>query len=415
MADFEIVSDFNPSGDQPRAINELVDGINSNIKHQTLLGVTGSGKTYTIAKVIEKVQRPTLVISHNKTLAAQLYGEFKSLFPNNAVEYFISYYDYYQPESYMPVTDTFIEKDFSMDEEIDRLRLKATSSLVERSDVIVVSSVSCIYGLGSPEEYKNQIISLKKGENINRRQLTESLVDIYYQRNDQVLERCNFRIMGDIFEIFPAYEQNAIRVDIFDNNRTDQFKIWEDIGEKLDEFNTKSFTGTLEDTYNRNKLYFDEITNYEKKEIPATFYIHSWELTPELMPRIKLSKKDNFITYHNIEKAYEWADLLIGRAGAMTVSESSAIGLPSILIPFPHAMDNHQWFNAQFLAKKGGAKVILDKDLTPEILSKAIKEIFLKEGKLSEMAEAAFDETFLNATQNVAKFCYEKIGHNFSC
>ena len=142
MADFKLISDFNPSGDQPRAINELVDGINSNIKHQTLLGVTGSGKTYTIAKVIEKVQRPTLVISHNKTLAAQLYGEFKSLFPNNAVEYFISYYDYYQPESYMPVTDTFIEKDFSMDEEIDRLRLKATSSLVERSDVIVGSSVS---------------------------------------------------------------------------------------------------------------------------------------------------------------------------------------------------------------------------------------------------------------------------------
>ena len=149
MADFKLVSDFNPSGDQPRAINELVDGINSEIKHQTLLGVTGSGKTYAIAKVIEKVQRPTLVISHNKTLAAQLYGEFKSLFPNNAVEYFISYYDYYQPESYMPVTDTFIEKDFSMDEEIDRLRLKATSSLVERNDVIVVSSVSCIYGLGS--------------------------------------------------------------------------------------------------------------------------------------------------------------------------------------------------------------------------------------------------------------------------
>ena len=139
MADFKLISDFNPSGDQPRAINELTDGINSNIKHQTLLGVTGSGKTYTIAKVIEKVQRPTLVISHNKTLAAQLYGEFKGLFPNNAVEYFISYYDYYQPESYMPVTDTFIEKDFSMDEEIDRLRLKTTSSLVERNDVIVVS------------------------------------------------------------------------------------------------------------------------------------------------------------------------------------------------------------------------------------------------------------------------------------
>jgi len=199
MADFKLISDFEPSGDQPRAINELINGLNTDTKHQTLLGVTGSGKTYTIAKVIEEIQRPTLVISHNKTLAAQLYGEFKSLFPNNAVEYFVSYYDYYQPESYMPVTDTFIEKDFSMDEEIDMLRLKATSSLIQRNDVIVVSSVSCIYGLGSPEEYKNQVIHLKKGDNINRRKLAGFLVDIYYQRNDQVLERCNFRIIGDIF------------------------------------------------------------------------------------------------------------------------------------------------------------------------------------------------------------------------
>ena len=215
MADFKLASDFKPSGDQPRAISELVDGINNNVNHQTLLGVTGSGKTYTIAKVIEKIQKPTLIISHNKTLAAQLYGEFKSLFPNNAVEYFISYYDYYQPESYMPITDTFIEKDFSMNEEIDRLRLKTTSSLLQRNDVIVVSSVSCIYGLGSPEEWNNQVVHLKKGDSINRRDLIEALIDIYYKRNDQVLERCNFRIMGDIFEIFPAYEDKAIRVDIF--------------------------------------------------------------------------------------------------------------------------------------------------------------------------------------------------------
>ena len=215
MADFKLVSDFKPSGDQPRAIDELVHGIKKNLNHQTLLGVTGSGKTYTIAKVIEEIQKPTLIISHNKTLAAQLYGEFKSLFPNNAVEYFISYYDYYQPESYMPITDTFIEKDFSMNEEIDRLRLKTTSSLLQRDDVIVVSSVSCIYGLGSPEEWKKQVVHLKKGDSINRRDLTEALIDIYYKRNDQVLERCNFRIMGDIFEIFPAYEDKAIRVDIF--------------------------------------------------------------------------------------------------------------------------------------------------------------------------------------------------------
>ena len=215
MADFKLVSDFQPSGDQPVAIDELVDGIKKNLDHQTLLGVTGSGKTYTVGKVIEEIQKPTLIISHNKTLAAQLYGEFKSLFPNNAVEYFISYYDYYQPESYMPITDTFIEKDFSMNEEIDRLRLKATSSLLQRKDVIVVSSVSCIYGLGSPKEWKNQVVNLKKNNPISRRGLTEALIDIYYKRNDQVLERCNFRIMGDIFELFPAYEAKAVRVDIF--------------------------------------------------------------------------------------------------------------------------------------------------------------------------------------------------------
>ena len=290
MADFKLVSDFNPSGDQPRAINELVDGINSNIKHQTLLGVTGSGKTYTIAKVIEKVQRPTLVISHNKTLAAQLYGEFKSLFPNNAVEYFISYYDYYQPESYMPVTDTFIEKDFSMDEEIDRLRLKATSSLVERSDVIVVSSVSCIYGLGSPEEYKNQIISLKKGENINRRQLTESLVDIYYQRNDQVLERCNFRIMGDIFEIFPAYEQNAIRVDIFDNKLESIVTFNPITGEEIEEieeiflYPAKHFVSDKE----KNKKIIKEI----KKDLNDR--VDYFNKNEKLLESQRLSQRTNF-------------------------------------------------------------------------------------------------------------------------
>ena len=280
MADFKLISDFNPSGDQPRAINELADGVNSNIKHQTLLGVTGSGKTYTIAKVIEKVQRPTLVISHNKTLAAQLYGEFKSLFPNNAVEYFISYYDYYQPESYMPVTDTFIEKDFSMDEEIDRLRLKATSSLVERNDVIVVSSVSCIYGLGSPEEYKNQIISLKKGKNINRRQLTESLIDIYYQRNDQVLERCNFRIMGDIFEIFPAYEQNAIRVDIFDDK--------------------------LESIVTFNPITGEEIQEIEEISLyPARHFVSDKEKNKKIIKEIKKDLKDRLDYFSKNEKLLE--------------------------------------------------------------------------------------------------------------
>ncbi|MFC1784645.1 excinuclease ABC subunit UvrB [Candidatus Neomarinimicrobiota bacterium] len=215
MAEFKVQSDYEPSGDQPTAIKELVAGLKHGDKHQTLLGVTGSGKTFTIAKVIEEVQRPTLIISHNKTLAAQLFGEFKTLFPNNSVEYFISYYDYYQPEAYLPVTDTFIEKDFSMNDEIDKLRLKATSSLIERKDVIVVSSVSCIYGIGSPSDYKNNVIKLNQGETIERRSLLSQLINIYYVRNDMVLERGNFRVRGDVIELFPAYTDYCIRIELF--------------------------------------------------------------------------------------------------------------------------------------------------------------------------------------------------------
>ncbi|NQT97902.1 MAG: excinuclease ABC subunit UvrB [Candidatus Marinimicrobia bacterium] len=215
MAEFKIHSEFEPSGDQPEAIAGLVSGLEQELEHQVLLGVTGSGKTYTIAKVIETVQRPTLIISHNKTLAAQLFGEFKQLFPENAVEYFISYYDYYQPEAYLPVTDTFIEKDSSVNEEIDRLRLKATSSLLHRQDVIVVSSVSCIYGIGSPSDYKQQVISLKRGETISRRDLFSKLVNIHYLRNDLVLERGNFRVRGDVIEVFPAYDEDCIRIEMF--------------------------------------------------------------------------------------------------------------------------------------------------------------------------------------------------------
>ncbi|NOZ74978.1 MAG: excinuclease ABC subunit UvrB [FCB group bacterium] len=215
MAEFRIHSDFQPQGDQPQAIRSLVQGLNSGVKHQVLLGVTGSGKTYTVAKVIEEVQRPTLIISHNKTLAAQLYGEFKQLFPENAVEFFISYYDYYQPEAYLPVTDTYIEKDMSANEEIDKLRLKTTSSLLERKDVIVVSSVSCIYGIGSPTEYKEQVITLKKGATVDRKNLLRKLVNIHYLRNESVLERGNFRVRGDILEIFPAYEDVSLRIELF--------------------------------------------------------------------------------------------------------------------------------------------------------------------------------------------------------
>jgi excinuclease ABC subunit B len=217
MPDFELISNYEPAGDQPRAINELIDGLNRGIKHQTLLGVTGSGKTYTMSNVIQQFKKPTLIISHNKTLAAQLYSEFKSFFPNNAVEFFISYYDYYQPEAYVVKRDLYIEKDFSVNEEIDRLRLKATTALIEgRRDVIIVASVSCIYGIGAPDEYARQILFLRKGQTIERKKLLRNLIDIYYVRNDADFSRGTFRARGDVVEIIPAYQyEEAVRIEFW--------------------------------------------------------------------------------------------------------------------------------------------------------------------------------------------------------
>ena len=216
MPKFEVVSEYKPAGDQPEAIAALAAGVENGLDEQTLLGVTGSGKTFTMAKVIEAVQRPTLVLAHNKTLAAQLCAEFKEFFPNNAVEYFVSYYDYYQPEAYIPHTDTFIEKDSAVNEEIDRLRLAATASLMERRDVIVVSSVSCIYGLGEPEDFAKMMVSLRVGSTMERDELLKKLVAIRYERNDIAFERNMFRVRGDTVEIFPAYwKDHAIRVEFF--------------------------------------------------------------------------------------------------------------------------------------------------------------------------------------------------------
>ena len=216
MPKFKIVSEFKPTGDQPQAIEKLSEGIIKGINHQVLLGVTGSGKTFTMANVVERVQKPTLVIAHNKTLAAQLYNEFKELFPENAVEYFVSYYDYYQPEAYLPTTDTYIDKDSSINEQIDRMRHAATNALFERNDVIVVASVSCIYGLGSPEAYHGMLLFLEKGQRIERDDILRKLVDIQYERNDYDFHRGTFRVRGDVVEIFPAsYENTAIRVDLF--------------------------------------------------------------------------------------------------------------------------------------------------------------------------------------------------------
>jgi len=216
MNRLRLVSEFQPKGDQPQAIEALAEGVLEGAQHQVLLGVTGSGKTFTVANVIERVQKPTLVLSHNKTLAAQLYGEFKELFPDNAVEYFVSYYDYYQPEAYIPSTDTYIEKDTLINDEIDKMRHSATRSLLERNDVIIVASVSCIYGLGSPEAYHGMLLYLEKGMTISREAILSKLVEIHYERNDVDFHRGTFRVRGDVIEVFPAHEESrAVRIQLF--------------------------------------------------------------------------------------------------------------------------------------------------------------------------------------------------------
>jgi len=235
--DFKLVSKFHPTGDQPEAIKQLAEGLNDGHPFQTLLGVTGSGKTFTIANVIKEVQRPTLVLSHNKTLAAQLYGEFKNFFPDNAVEYFVSYYDYYQPEAYLPTTDTYIEKDLAINDEIEKLRLSATSALLSgRKDVIVVSSVSCIYGIGNPEDFHANVLELKQGQRISRNKLLLSFVDALYSRNEVEFERGNFRVKGDTIDIFPAYADFAYRI-IFWDDEIDEIYSFDPLnGQKIERY-----------------------------------------------------------------------------------------------------------------------------------------------------------------------------------
>ncbi|MHB9028381.1 MAG: excinuclease ABC subunit UvrB [Candidatus Latescibacterota bacterium] len=276
MSGFKLKSDFQPRGDQGTAIEALVEGILSGKKHQTLLGVTGSGKTFTAANVIERVGKPTLVISHNKTLVAQLYGEFKALFPDNAVEFFISYYDYYQPEAYVPQSDTYIEKDADINEEIDRLRLRATSSLLERQDVIIVASVSCIYGLGAPEEYARLHLILEVGDQVERDDVMRRLVDIHYVRNDFGLERGNFRVRGDVLEVMPAYDDRVIRVEFFG-----------DTIEAISEVH--NVTGKTIDTRNRAAIYPAKHFVTTQPRIEAAID----EIMKELEDRIHWFEKEN--------------------------------------------------------------------------------------------------------------------------
>jgi len=282
MNKFQLVSNYEPAGDQPQAIKQLVDGLERGEKYQTLLGVTGSGKTFTISNIIQTINKPTLIISHNKTLAAQLYSEFKGFFPNNAVEFFISYYDYYQPEAYVVRSDLYIEKDFSINEEIDRLRLKATTSLIEgRRDVIVVASVSCIYGIGAPQEYANQILFLKKGEKIARKKLLRNLIDIHYVRNDVEFTRGTFRARGDVIEIIPAYQnEEAIRIEF-----------WDDDIEKLSIID--SATGHIIKEVDSSAVY------------PAKYFVSNRDQIQKAIHNIELELKDRLEYFRSQEKYLE--------------------------------------------------------------------------------------------------------------
>ncbi|MBI3959867.1 MAG: excinuclease ABC subunit UvrB [Chloroflexi bacterium] len=280
MTAFRVVSDFQPTGDQPEAIAKLVEGVRNDLRHQVLLGVTGSGKTYTMAKVIEQVQKPSLIIAHNKTLAAQLYSEMREFLPNNAVEYFVSYYDYYQPEAYIPRSDTFIEKDSQINEEIDRLRLAATSALFSRRDVVIVASVSCIYGLGSPEDYGQVAIKLKVGEMTRRSLLLRHLVEIHYERNDNTLQRSKFRVRGDVLEVQPAYKDIAYRI-----------SFWGDEIERISEIDT--LTGEL-------------LADHSEIEIfPAKHFITPKDKLEEAIEEIEQEMEDQVALFRSQDKLLE--------------------------------------------------------------------------------------------------------------
>ena len=261
--------DYTPRGDQGLAIEQLVRGVEQEEQHQVLLGVTGSGKTFTMAKVIQETERPALVMAHNKILAAQLYQEFKTFFPNNAVEYFVSYYDYYQPEAYVPASDTYIEKEATINDELDKLRLKATKTLFERRDCIIVASVSCIYGLGSPEAYFGMLLMLETGQTMRRDQITKKLVEILYQRNDMDFARGTFRVRGDVIEIWPTYDDDAYRI-----------QLWGDEVESLSRIDP--LLGQVKETYRRLPIY------------PKTHYV----MTPETKEQAMVSIERELVWWH---------------------------------------------------------------------------------------------------------------------
>ena len=291
--EFQLTTPYKPQGDQPRAIGELVSGLSAGEKDQVLLGVTGSGKTFTMAKIIEQVQRPALILAHNKTLAAQLYHEFKQFFPNNAVEYFVSYYDYYQPEAYIPSGDLFIEKEATINEELDKLRLSATRSLFERRDAIIVSSVSCIYGLGSPEAYYGMLLMLEKGQKIRREDITRRLVEILYERNDVDFRRGTFRVRGDIIEVYPTYDENAYRIELF--------------GDEIDTLaQIDPLFGTVRQKYARLPIYPKShyVVQPERKKTASDSILAEmewWEKELEVQGRLVESQRIHQRTRYDLE------------------------------------------------------------------------------------------------------------------
>jgi excinuclease ABC subunit B len=291
--DFQLVTDYKPQGDQPRAISELVSGLNAGEKDQVLLGVTGSGKTFTMAKIIQEQNRPALILAHNKTLAAQLYHEFKNFFPNNAVEYFVSYYDYYQPEAYIPAGDLYIEKESTINDELDKLRLSATRSLFERRDAIIVSSVSCIYGLGSPEAYYGMLLLLERGQKIKREDITKRLVEILYERNDVDFRRGTFRVRGDVIEVFPTYDENAFRIELF--------------GDEIDSLSQiDPLFGTVKQKYSRLPIYPKShyVVAPERKKSAIDGIrdeLHEWEAQLEKEGRLVESQRVHQRTMFDLE------------------------------------------------------------------------------------------------------------------
>ncbi len=303
---FQLVSDLKPKGDQPQAIKKLSEGIKKGYREQTLIGVTGSGKTFTMANVIQQVQKPTLVISHNKTLAAQLFSEFSSLFPNNRVEYFVSYYDYYQPEAYVPQTDTYIEKDASINDKIDRMRHSATRSLLERRDTIIVASVSCIYGLGSPEDYREMLLAIEVGEEVERSRILKKLVEMRYERNDIDFSRAKFRVRGDIIELFPAYEEEAVRIEL-----------WGDEIERISLFDPV----TRDTRKHLDKIYIYPATHYLAPPDRLEYILES--ISKELQQRLKeLKSQGKLLEAQRLESRTNYDLEMIREVGYCTGIEN---------------------------------------------------------------------------------------------